>query len=350
MKSFKLFSSVPDLYKNMIDDIRKAKSFIYLETYIYDNDRIGLEFKNELIKKAKEGVKVCLLVDGWGSTVNKDFFHDLIAENSEVRLFREFQYFIRIFSKNHERNHRKLLIIDNDICYIGSANITEKCLNYRELTIKLSGPIVKYFIAAFNQTWEIYGKLTKKRIKSFFYKEYEILQDFPSYYHRITEKKLKKMIRKAKKNILIETPYFVPSPEIMKGLKKAVNRKVDVTLILPFDSEVRIVDIFRNSYLGKLYLEGIKIYYYRNSMLHTKLMIVDDEFFMFGSSNLDYRSFLHQFEINVFGKNRQLIKALKNYFNETLENSIPFDYGRWKNRSSVTRLMEILLSTIKEYL
>lgn len=341
---------MPKLYNAMLKDIDNSKKFIYLETYIYDNDEIGEKFKKALIKKAKQGVKIKLLVDGWGSYVNKEYFKELIKLGAEVRLFREFRYFIRMFSKNQERNHRKLLIIDNEICYIGSANITAKCLSYRELTIRIKGEIIKYFIEAFMQTWEIYGKLTKKKVKSFLYKEYEILQDFPSYYHRITEKKLKKLLKNAKKSIFIETPYFVPSPDLINSLKKAVKKNVDVKIILPSDSQVRLVDIIRNRFLGNLHKEGIKIFYYTPLFLHTKLLLVDNKFFMFGSSNLDYRSFIHQFEINILGKNPKLIKELNEYFNETLKDSKPFDYNQWKHRSSFKKLLELLLSTIEHYL
>ena len=108
MKDFKLFCNVPKLYDSMLKDINNAKKFILLETYIYDNDETGLKFKEILIKKAKQGVKINLLVDGWGSTVDKDYFKELIKLGADVRLFREIKYFIRFFSKNHERNHRKV--------------------------------------------------------------------------------------------------------------------------------------------------------------------------------------------------------------------------------------------------
>ncbi|MEM0465922.1 MAG: phospholipase D-like domain-containing protein [Candidatus Pacearchaeota archaeon] len=350
MKDFKLFSKVPELYKNMLKDINNAKKFILLETYIYKNDEIGEKFKKALIKKAKQGVRINVLIDGWGSYVDKDYFKELIKLGADIRFFREIRYFIRFISKNHERNHRKLLIIDNDICYIGSANITADCLKWRELTIRITGKIVQYFISAFMETWEIYGKLTKKKIKSFLYRQYEILQDFPSKNHRIIEKKLKFLFRSAKKYIFIETPYFVPSPGITKALINAVKRGVDVKIILPYDSDVKIVDLFRNRYLGKFYEKGIKIFYYMPTTLHTKLLIVDDRFFMFGSSNLDYRSLLHQFEINIFGRNKKLILELKKYFSETLKDSKPFDYNTWKKRSSFKRILEMIISYFENYL
>ncbi|MBR9703963.1 phosphatidylserine/phosphatidylglycerophosphate/cardiolipin synthase family protein [Candidatus Pacearchaeota archaeon] len=350
MKNFKLFSNVPKLYKSMINDIEKAEKFIYLETYIYGKDKTGLKFKNALIKKAREGVKICLLIDGWGSYVDREYFSKLIKLGADVRLFKEFKYFVRIIAKNHERNHRKLLIIDDKVCYIGSANIADKFLSWRELSIRLTGNIVKYFILAFMQTWEIYSEVSKKKIKSFLYREYEILQDFPNYKHRTTEKKLKKLIRQAKKSILIETPYFVPSPSIRKSLKSAVKRKVKVTIILPHDSSVKIVDLFRDRFLGNLHQGGIEIKYYMPSTLHTKLLIVDDKYFMFGSSNLDYRSFLHQFELNIFGKNKYVIRELIKYFNETQKHTEPFNYDQWKNRSSFKKMIEMIISTIEYYL
>src|SRR3989344_6348799 len=137
MKSFEIIYNPKKIYKEMLKDIVSAKSSICLETYIYDKDKIGNRFLSALIKKAKEGVKIKLFIDAWGSTVKKDYFEKLIRLGGEVKFFREFRYVIRIFSKNHERNHRKLLIVDNKISYIGSANITASCLNWRELVIRL---------------------------------------------------------------------------------------------------------------------------------------------------------------------------------------------------------------------
>ncbi len=284
----------------MLEDIKSAKKSICLETYQYDNDGIGKKFREVLLKKAKEGVKIKLLLDAWGGTAKEDFFSEFEKYGAEVRFFREIRYLLRWFSKNHERNHRKLLIIDDKITYIGSANITKSYLSWKELVVRINGNITLSFKKSFLKSWEIFGKVDVKRIKSIIYKDYEIINDFPSFYKRITENRYSKMIKNSRKNILIITPYFIPSFAIRSLLSNAVSKGVDVKIIIPYYSGVRMVDILRNRYLGMLHKHGIKIYYYTPTTIHSKLLIVDDKFFMLGSSNLDYRSFIFQYEINFF--------------------------------------------------
>jgi len=142
----------------------------------------------------------------------------------------------------------------------------------------------------------------------------------------------------------------VPSFRIRRAIYKAVKRGVKVTLILPYTSDLIIMDIIRNRYIARLYRKGVMIYFYMPRVLHTKLMIIDDSFFILGSSNLDYRSFIHQCEINLFGKNKKIIKRLTEYFNETLKQSKPFSYTGWKKRRSIIKIIEKVLYLFRRYL
>jgi len=350
-EEFKILSQPRKIYDEMIKDILNAKKQIFLETYIYENDSVGEEFRQALLKKAKQGIKIKLLLDAWGSSVKKHYFDELISYGAEVKLFREIKYLIRMYSKNHERNHRKLLIIDNNISYVGSANITYEYINSRELVIKLVGDIADSFIKSFQRVWDMHSDhITNKKLRSIFHEEFEIINDIPSYYWRVTETRYVKLIKNAKKSILIETPYFVPSTRIRKVLGKAVERGVKVKIIIPHNSNVAVVDLLRNRYLGNLYKNGIELYYYKPTLLHSKLMIVDDEFFLLGSSNLDYRSLLYLYEINFLGTDKRIIKELKEYFNETMKGTIPFDYGEWRKRSSIKKIIEMLLYRVRHFL
>jgi len=163
------------------------------------------------------------------------------------------------------------------------------------------------------------------------------------------ERRYRKLIRNAKKEILIETPYFVPSVGIRRALRRALSCGVKVKLILPRKSDVWIVDKVRNRYLGLLHKAGVKINYFPG-VLHSKLLVVDDSFFLFGSSNLDYQSFLHQYEINLLGRDPELIEKLKKHFKKNLGCSSRFSYGAWKNRRKIGRLVEKVIEKFKEYL
>lgn len=353
MKEFSVFSEPRKTYQSMLKDIREAKKSIFLETYIYNNDEIGRKFRDALIKKAKEGVEVKVLIDAWGSSADRNFFKKLISAGGEVRFFREFRYVVRIFSKNHERNHRKLLLIDHEIVYVGSLNIMGGALEWRELVLKLKGPIALDFEISFFQSWEIYGKFTKGKLRNLIHRGFEIIPDKPSNIYKPVEKRYKTLIDFSRNYILIETPYFVPSIRIKKSLIKAARRGVKVILIIPKISDVRIVDIITNRYVGKLYRAGVHIFYHNpknpNKKLHSKLLVVDDRVFILGSSNLDYRSFIHNYEINLVGRNRSIIKELKKYFKETLEESEKFDFYKWKKRSSFSKILEMFLGIARKY-
>ena len=350
MVEFKILSNPSEIYSQMLKDIKSAKKSIYLETYIYDSDKIGDEFRRILTKKAKQGVKIFLLIDSWGSSINKKYFTDFKESGGKFRFFRELRYvfgIIRSFNKNHERNHRKLLIIDKKISYTGSINITAKCLGWRELVLRLEGDISESFYNSFIKSWNLFNKLKNlKKIKPFIYKKFKIIHDAPNHKRKKTHSNYIKLINNAKKEIKIETPYFVPTPKIVNALSNAVKRKVDVKIILPKVSDVRLTDILRRLYLGKLHKKGVKIYFYPK-VLHSKLLIIDDNFFLLGSSNLDYRSFIHQYEINLLGEDKEIIKRLKKYFKETLFQTNEFDYVEWQNRGIIKKIHERFLRFVE---
>jgi len=348
-EEFEVLSQPKKIFERMIDDIKHAKRYVSLENYIYEDDAVGREFRKVLIERAKKGILVKVLIDAWGSRLPKHFWDELKKYNGQVKYFRELQYTWRIISKNHERNHRKLLVIDGEISYIGSANITERFIEWRELVMRFEGDISLSFEKAFNHTWKNYGILNARHLTSVLHEDFEIIQDIPSKIKKLTEKRYIKLVNGAKKEIDIETPYLVPSYRLRRAFVQAVKRKVRVKLVIPYKSNWPIVDIIRNRYLGFLYRGGVEIYYYKPRMLHSKLLIIDNKFFLLGSSNLDYRSFMHNFEINLFGKEKHIAIELKKYFNETLNDSIMFNYEDWKNRSSFGKILELFAERVRKF-
>lgn len=345
-RKFELYNDSLMLYNAMLEDIKNARNFIYLETYRLGNDRIGIKFRDALVKKCKEGVVVKILVDAWGTSQSVSFFSELIKNGGYVRYFEKFNYTLDFFTKNHKRDHRKLLIIDDLITYIGSANITEHCLNWRECVLKISGDISLVMKKTFFWYYQHYIK------KSFFYKlhnrtlyheEFEIICDIPSIIKQLVKKRYEELIRNAKKEIIIETPYFLPGFILRRELMKAAQRNVDVKIIVPQYSDVRLVDILRTKYLGLLHKSNINFLFYLPNNLHSKLIIVDGECFSIGSSNFDYRSFRYMHEIVLLGKEPGIIKLIQNHISETLEDCLEFDYEKWKRRPLIQKLFEWIL-------
>ena len=351
MVRYNIFSNPEEFYSKILDDISRSKKFVYIETYLFGNDPIGKKFISILSEKAKEGVEVKILIDAWGyfilsgriSKSKRTLFKPLIDAGGEVKFFREVQYTWSFFSKNNERDHRKLVIIDGKITYFGSYNITEKFIKNREIVLRIEEDITSESVKSFNFFWNS----RKGFMKNLIHKEFILLQDFPSSIRKYTENSYVKLIKNAKYEINIETPYFIPSLRVRKAFLTAVRKGVKVRIILPKKSNWGAVDLIRNRYLGYLHRAGVNIYYYLPKLLHSKLLIVDNKFFLLGSSNLDYRSFRYNYEINLFGKNRRLVKLIHNHFNDTLMECEPFDYNKWKKRSNIKKFLELILYKIR---
>ncbi|MEA1925903.1 MAG: phosphatidylserine/phosphatidylglycerophosphate/cardiolipin synthase family protein [Patescibacteria group bacterium] len=334
----------------MFKNIRAAKRYIYLETYIFDNDNIGKKFKRMLLRKVQERVDIKIMVDGMGSKANKKFFLDIIENGGDVRIFKEFEWSFRLVKKNTSRDHRKLLVIDDEVSYIGSSNITSNSLTWREANLKINGDMAVLFKRAFLENFNLFDKhffISKKYIAPLKRNGLEIIRDIPSLKFRCTRKQQIAMIRKAQNEIIIEVPYFLPYFRLRKELKDARVRGVKVIIIVPKYSDIRIIDLLREKYLGKLHESGINIMLFTPEVLHSKLMVVDEKQFMLGSSNMDNRSYSLQFEINLYGSNYYIIKMLMSHFRQTLAECEPFDYKAWKRRTIVQKIVEKLLSIFR---
>ncbi len=340
-------------YNAMLNDIEKAKQYIYLETYRFNNDSIGIKFRDALTRKSHEGVEVKLLMDSWGTSLPSNFFADLINNKGEIRYFKKIKFFWDFFTKNHRRNHRKILIIDDSITYIGSANLSDYSLNWRESVLRIRSDLALSFKKIFIQHFKIYNryvfdKLTN--IRKITHEGFEIIRDIPSLTKQRIRKKYMELVRSAITEVIIETPYFLPSFSVRKAFTDAVKRGVDVKVIMPRHSDVGLIDTLRNHYLGPLHKSGIKLLFYIPHNLHAKLMMVDRKIFTVGSPNFDYRSFRFQHEIALVGKDENALKQIEQHINETIKNSLAFDYEIWFRRSAIQKFFEWILLPFRHLL
>ncbi|MDL2261905.1 phosphatidylserine/phosphatidylglycerophosphate/cardiolipin synthase family protein [Bacteroidales bacterium OttesenSCG-928-I21] len=336
----------------MIEDIKTANHSILLQTYKFANDAIGEKFKVELTKKAKQGIKVVLLIDSWGTSVSEKFFSEMLSYGGRVKFFKKIKFSFDFFTANHRRNHRKILIIDEQITYIGSSNITNYCINWRESCLRMKGSIAKVFKTIFFEDYHVSNKFykNKKNLSSKIkHDDFEIIRDIPSTRVQPTRDKFLKLIEKAKISITIETPYFLPGSSIRKAILDAINRGVKIRIIIPLNSDVRLFDILRNKYLGQHHKNGVEIVEYTPNNLHAKVFLVDDNKFVMGSSNFDYRSFRFMHEINLCGKNSEIISLIKKHIGESASESIPFNYEKWENRRLSTKIIERLLVPLRHF-
>ena len=342
-------------YNQMLGDISKAKRYVYLETYKFANDHIGIKFRDALTRKANEGVDVKILIDSWGrGPVSESFFEELIRYGGEVKFFEKIKINTDVFTRGHRRNHRKILVIDDDIFYIGSMNITGYNLNWRELALRTKGELSTVFRKLFLQSftafnpYNIQNKLTYTRKIRF--GTWEIIRDVPSISIQRLKKRYVKLIRQAATSVVIETPYFLPGWMLRKALMDAAKRGVDVKVIMPKNSDVRMIDVLRNKYLGVLHKHNVNLLFYGPYNLHAKLMVIDNEIFSISSANFDYRSFRYQYEIALIGIEPEVLQQLQDHINETLANSVEFNYQAWQHRPLIEKIFEKILVPFRHLL
>ncbi len=353
-KPYHLFSCPANYYKALIEDIKSAENYVYIETFRIGRDKVGEEIRQVLTEKAKQGIEVKLLIDYWGNrSLESGFFKELVDAGGEVRFFEKIKFNTDMFTRGHRRNHRKIQVIDDKITYIGSSNLTGYNVNWRESILRMEDDIAPKFKAIFLQDFRVYRKYVLNVVyysKKETHNDFDILRDVPNIAVKKINYRFIKMINEAKQRVIIETPYFLPGFLLRKAMMNAVKRGVEVQVIMPSQSDVNIVDILRNKYLGPLSQAGVQLLLYKENNLHAKLMLVDDDTFAIGSSNFDYRSFRYMFEVMLIGHDAQIIEQIKKHIHETISVSAPFDYEHWLNRPYINKLFEWLIVPFRHYL
>lgn len=352
---YQFFDDPMSYYNAMLNDIRNAKKHIYLETYKFGHQHMGIKFRDTLARKAEEGIEVKLLIDSWGGSAIPDtFFQNLTKAGGQVRYFEKIRINIDFFTRSHRRNHRKILIIDDDVSYIGSTNFTNYNLNWRESVLRIDDKVLtEKLTSVFLLDYSLYNKYIIYRpsyTKPLIAGEFEILRDAPSIARQRLKRRYESLIRQATNEIIIETPYFLPGYVLRKVLMDAAKRGVTVKVIIPKHSDVRMADVLRTRYIGVLYEKGIEFYYYTPHNLHAKIFMIDNSIFSLGSANFDYRSFRYMHEITLIGVNQGIISKLKKHINGTLENCEPFDYELWLRRPRIQKLFEWMLLPLRHLL
>jgi cardiolipin synthase len=342
------------LQHSLLDDLESAEKSICFEIFKLRDDVVGNEITKILVHKAKQGVEVKLLIDGYGSM---DYFplNEAISNaGGSVRYFKPLRLFLfGLLLKNSARNHRKLIIIDGKITYFGSSNLTDYSLDWKELNLRIEdekfAKVMRQVFESTYKDYKIYDYDLYERMEPLFANAMTIIQDKPSATYQTVKRHWIELMRYAKHSIVIETPYFLPTLSFLKAMYKTVKRGVKITVVIPQNSDMLLVDLLRNRYLGKCYKKGIDIMLYTPNNLHAKSIFIDDEIFSIGSSNIDYRSFRYQYELVVTGSQQAIANAMLKHFVKIEEDSTGFDYKEWKYRGIMTRIAEIILLPFKAF-
>lgn len=354
-----LLNNGEEKFPAVIEALEQAQHSIHLQYYIYDNDRIGNQIKDILIRKAKEGVKVRFIYDDFGSNgLKKRFIRQLTEAGVEVYPFYKI-YFVFLASRLNYRNHRKLLIIDGRRAFTGGINVSDKYINdndppklfWRDAHILVEGPAVLNLQYHFLTDWNFCSgqKLTPTRALfpvPMRGPDFTMLTqiavsgpDFPrpdimlSYFTAFAN---------AEKRVYITTPYFIPNNTIYDAIKKAALSGCDVRLLVPGISDSKWVNAASQSYYEALLDCGARIYLYRKGFVHAKTIIVDDNLSMVGSANIDFRSFDLNFELNTIIYDHQFNTRMTEVFFRDLEDAEEIDREAWLLRSRSRQAFEKL--------
>ena len=370
-----LLQDGPATYKAMFAAIRAAQNNSNLETYIFEDGEIGGQFADLLLEKQAAGVQVNLIYDGVGSlSTPSEFFKRLSDGGVHVLEFNPVNPLKgnkKEWSLNN-RDHRKLLIVDGRIAFLGGINISESYstgssigrssghkglkpgVGWRDTHLQIEGPVVANFQQLFIDTW------TKQKGPPITDKQYfpklvtqgdEIVRaigstaDAPYSQIYLT---LLSAIDHAEQHIYLTNAYFVPDPQLISALKAAAQRGVDVQFVLPGKTDSWAVFHAGRSHYSELLQAGVHIYERRDAVLHSKTASIDGVWSTIGSTNLDWRSFLHNDELNAIILGRDFSQQMEAMFAQDRAASNPIDYAKWKRRSWMLRFKE-WVSRLPEY-
>jgi cardiolipin synthase len=346
-EKYTLFDDNLKLFNKILEDMKNAKRSIWIEIFRFGKDAMGEKFRLMLYQKAKEGLSIKVLVDAWGTGGDLNFFSELIRLGVDVRIFRKMRFDRGFLAKNHCRNHRKLIIIDSQIAYMGSSNITTYCLSWRELNLRTTDhSLLTIFRLSFRDSFRNYNKYNIIMVgsyKTYHFNDWTFIQDYPDPYRQKIKEKYEHLISEAKEEVIVETPYFLPGHVLRKCLMDAAQRGVKVMVFVPYNSDVHVVDIIRRHYLGILYRSGVELKFYAAGNLHAKSLMIDKKIFSISSANFDYRSFRYQYEIALIGQEKEIINQMQEHFDYSLQLCRSFDYESWKNRSNIEKIIETIL-------
>lgn len=361
--NIEIYASGHDKFLALEKDLRQAKEFIYLQYYIFEDDEIGRRIAGILMEKARAGVKVRVCYDHVGSFhVRNRFFKTMRSAGVEIYPF--FKVVFPLFATRiNWRNHRKLVIIDGKTGYIGGMNIADRYIDggkfplWRDIHARISGPAVSALHYSFACDWALMRKdiITDNSTAlsggdTNGTAGIQMLTSGPTDRWGNIELQFLKAISNAKRRIYIQTPYFLPPESLLRALQAAALARVDVRVMMPTHSDSRILTFASRSYIAESIAAGIKIYLYDAGMLHSKMMIVDDDFATLGSTNFDFRSFEHNFESNIFIFSREINARLSTIFAEDMTSSRRVRSSEWRHRPIHHRALESLMRPLSPIL
>ena len=311
---YRIISSAEEFYRSLFEDMERAERSIRVQMYCIMEDPIGEKFIALLMKKARAGVEVDLVYDSLGClNASARFFDRLAGTGARVLEFHPINpsrhsgpYSLRNL---FHRNHRKLVLIDSHVFYLGGMNVGARFLNWEDVMLRGEGGPMKELENCFHRVFREPGERPRIRRVLARLKETVQVWDGRPWINNYPIKRLYiSAIKKSRERVWIAQAYFLPRRKLVKALVRAARRGVDVRIIIPDVSDIRVVDLAAWPALGRLLKNGVKVYRYTSGMMHAKLAVVDRNWLTLGSANLDSMSFYWNQEINLVVREPELVE------------------------------------------
>lgn len=360
----RLYTDGREKFDALLADIEQAENHIHMQYYIYRSDTLGVELRDALVRAAKRGVTVRVLLDAWGSTqVSMNFFDELKAAGGQVALF--FPLFVPYINPRiNYRNHRKIVVIDGCIGYTGGFNVGDEYLGlvkkfgyWRDNHLRIQGEAIYSLQNRFLMDWNSqhtdevqYAKAFFPEITSSGHVAIQVVTSGPDSEFEQIKMTYLKMISMAKSEILIQTPYYIPDESIHEALKLALLSGVSVHLQIPNKPDHPFVYWATYSFAAELLQYGAVVETYEKGFMHAKTMIVDNGIVSVGSANIDVRSFRLDFEVNCVLYDEQMAQTVRNAFFQDSRDSKPLTKELYQNRGLVIKVKEGLARLISPLL
>jgi len=338
-------------FPEVIKAIEQAKHHIHIEYYIFEDDEIGRAIEAVLCRKAQEGVTVRFIYDDFGSrTIRKKMVRRLRAAGAKAFAFHKI-IFIALANRLNYRNHRKIIVVDGVVGFVGGINVSDRYINdpqrpqqlyWRDTHLRIEGPGVHYLQYLFLADWNFCANEQVQPDHSLFPKEnifhpkgnkiVQMAASGPDSDRPTILFSLLQAIHLAQEEILITTPYFIPGESIQEALIVSALGGLKVKLLVPGDSDSVFVNTAARSYYGELLKAGVEIYLYRKGFVHAKTMVTDSKVAIVGSANMDYRSFDLNFEVNAIVYDEEVAGKLRAIFYEDIKDAEMIDAAAWDAR------------------
>ncbi len=341
-------------FPEVIKALKEAKHHIHLEYYIFEDGVIGDEIKSILVEQARAGVEVRFIYDDFGSRdITRRWCRELKKEGIEVFPFYKIHFFA---NRLNYRNHRKIIIVDGEVGFIGGINVSDRYDNsikekhplyWRDTHLKIVGSSVSSLQYLFLSDWSFASGKDIEFHECFFPKStvknhtlVQIASSGPDSLHPTIMLATTSIIHNARQYLYITTPYFIPNESVYDSLRSAALGGLDVRMIVPFHSDSWLVNKAAAGYYEDLLNCGVKIYRYQKGFIHAKTLVSDDDLAMVGSANMDVRSFELNFETNALVYDSKVAIYLREQFLQDLEDCEMLDLERWSKRGRTLRFSE----------